>query len=50
MIEKGSLTHNRCYPTTGPQRRDTYESTVKKELPMLKYSQVEITALFPFPT
>ena len=32
MIEKGSLTHNRCYPITGPQRRDAYESTVEKRI------------------
>jgi len=32
MIEKGSLTHNRCYPITGPQRSAAYESTVKERI------------------
>jgi hypothetical protein len=32
MIEKGSLTHNKCYPITGPQRRAADESTIKERI------------------
>jgi len=32
MIEKGSLTHNRCYPIKGAKRRADYESTIKKRI------------------
>ncbi len=30
VIKKGSLTHNSCYHATGPKRRASYESTIKK--------------------
>ena len=32
MIEKGSLTHNGCYPIKRRKRRADYESTIKKNM------------------